>query len=257
MIVDLTYPISEGMFKYPSDDELEMGIKKAELKRIKKTLYEETGQGSGAGYVEERYISGHVVLKMRNHHGTHIDAPAHKIEGGKTIDEYGIRKFVNNSCILVELDSSDLLKRMDRKITREDIEGVFDGHNSLQSLIFYTGFCDGLKEMDGRLKGDAKKDFEKRFPYFSEKAARYVVEKNSNLEIVGIDSFSVDPSGSNSEVHRVFFERDILPLESVVNLSELKRRLNECGKNKFRLFSVPLNYKGGDAAQVRAYAFLD
>ena len=259
MIVDLTYPISEGMFKYPSDDELEMRIKKAKLERVEKTLYEETGQGSGAGYVEEKYISGHIVLKMRNHHGTHIDAPSHKIQGGKNIDEYGIQKFVNNSCILVDLTSVDLLKRKDREISVDDIEGVFDSekHCGLESLIFYTGFCDELKKMDGKLKGDAKKDFEKGFPHFSFEAAMHVVEKNPDLEIIGIDSFSVDRSGSNSEVHRIFFKRDILPLENVVNLGELKNRLNKSDKNTFRLFSVPLNYRGSDAAQVRAYAFLD
>lgn len=255
MKIDLSYPIHEGMFKYPSDPEVGIERKEAVAEEIEEIIYDASGFTSGAATSWIKYKSGNLYLKMRSHHATHIDAPTHKLAGGKNIDEYEIEKF-ENTCALVELTSMDLMSRKERMITKDDIAGVCDfrQYNGVRALIFYTGFCDEMVEMrekEGSLRGKEKEDFEKRFPYFNVEAARFIIEKNRYLNIVGIDSFSVDCSGSNSEVHRVFFARDILPLETLVNLGELKKVV---GNNLFRLVSVPIKYERGDAAQVRAYA---
>jgi kynurenine formamidase len=105
-------------------------------------------------------------------------------------------------------------------------------------------------EEDGKLK------FEKTFPYFSQKSARYIVDRFKYLDIIGIDSFAVDPSGSNSEVHRIFFEKDILPLETLFNLAELKSSLSSVNRI-FELYCAPLKYLKSDAAQTRAFTMVN
>ena len=249
MKIDLTYKISEGMFKYPSDPEVKIERKDATFEDEEEIIYDESGYTSGVATVYRRYKSGYVLLHIRNHHGTHIDAPAHKIAWGKTIDKYVDEKFTNN-CALIDLTSSDLMGRKERKIGKEDIERACDlcSYNGVEALIFYTGFCDEMEKNKGRFKANSaeKINFEKTFPYFSKEAASFIIEKSNCLNIIGIDSFSVDKSGCNSEVHRIFFSKDILPLET---LAELR---NKAGKNVFKLFSIPLY--DADAAQTRAYA---
>ena len=231
MIIDLSYPIHEGMFKYPSDPEIEIERKEASVEEIDEIIYDKRGYSSGASFIEQKYKSGNMHLKMRNHHGTHIDAPSHKIAGGKNIDKYRIEKFINN-CVMIDLSSGDLMKRKEREITIEDLNRAYNPRQCdwAGALIFYTGFCDEMKEMEGKLKGEEKRNFEGRFPYFSEEAANYISEKGNYLNIVGIDSFAVDRSGSNSEIHRIFFSKDILPLETLVNLADLKRTLSNFAK---------------------------
>jgi len=121
---------------------------------------------------------------------------------------------------------------------------------SIEALIFYTGFCDMMKQADGKLKGEEKLLFEKAFPFFSYEAVDYVLEKFPNLKIAGIDSFSFDPQGSKSECHRTFFEKDVLLLETVYNLDRLR---DHAGNRPFYLTCEPF-YLWGDEKQVNSYA---
>ena len=269
-IVDLTYGIHKGMLKYPSDPDVSLTVVKAKVEDSCKQFSDETGRSSGWALSDNRYISGYTLLNLKSHHGTHIDAPAHKFPGGKTIDEYGIEKFVNKA-VVIDLRDRGILSREKRAITIEDLDRRFDSDylrtEHIKAVLFYTGFCDEIAENEARFADleanhanqnafNAKKEFEKQFPYFTPRAAAYVANAGSFLNIVGIDSFSVDPQGSNSENHRAFLSRNILLLETVVNLAELKKDSVKYWSSKFTLNCVPLNYKGADAAQTRAYACL-
>ncbi|MFH1420975.1 MAG: hypothetical protein ABIG30_03340, partial [Candidatus Aenigmatarchaeota archaeon] len=92
------------------------------------------------------------------------------------------------------------------------------------------------------------------FPYIEPELAEYIATRPwMKLNVLGIDSFSIDPRGSNSEAHRALLSRDILILETAVNLKELK---NYTGRKPFELHCVPVAYPGADAGQTRAYARL-
>lgn len=253
MSIDLTYPIHKGMFIYPSNSEPKIVITPAQIQSEDDIIYDESGFTSGFGLTSQKYKSGQTSLDIINHHGTHVDAPAHKIPGGKTIDSYPLKKFINKLGF-VNLIKNDLMFRAKKEITLKDIEpdlAQLEGNN-LGALIFYTGFCDLMRASEGRYTGSDKINFEKCFPYFSEEAAKHIANNFRGLNIVGIDSFAVDPSGSNSEVHRTFFERDILPLETLVNLNNLDNYMKF--HPNIELFCAPLKIKKADAAQTRAYA---
>ncbi|MBT4135507.1 cyclase family protein [archaeon] len=255
-IIDLTYPIHEGMFKYPSDPEPQIQITPATETDETVEILDASGFGSGAGYGDTKYSSGNTLLTLRNHLGTHIDAPAHKLQKGKTIDQYNLTQFINPAT-LIDLTNTDLLERDKREITEKDIKSsLYALHPNTTAIVLYTGFCDEIKvKARENLTPQQKLEFEKTFPYISQNAADFILSKtkklNLGLRLMGIDSFSFDPSGSNSEVHRAFFKNNTLLLETLVNLDKLKSGLN-C--SPFLLYSTPLNYQGADAAQTRAYA---
>jgi kynurenine formamidase len=219
-------------------------------------IHEIWGEGESNPSYEHRvtkYLSGDTDFKLRSHHGTHIDAPAHKIPNGKTINQYSLEKFINDAT-LIDLRRTGILARERRAITVEDLKQFDLEHYAriVKAVIFYTGFCDEMQEKEGKLTGQQKLDFEKTFPYFTQQAAEYV-SNLSNLNIVGIDSFAFDPSGSNSEAHRTFFSKDTLLLETLVNLRQLEEHAE---RGIFTLHCAPLNYEKADAAQTRAYAVL-
>jgi len=312
---DLTYEISNGMFKYPTDSEPNIVSILSSTEVVDGVI---------------RYRSGRQVLNMTNHHGTHIDAPFHKDPEGKKITDYSPSKFVNKA-FLINLKNFGKINsnlQVGEKALQSDIfpssppkksiegflgpknssEGIFrnplqtphfsveyksegfgdfkNGQNYLRvieeehvqkkipkehshdlvdqdisALIFYTGFCDLMKQKQGKLDGQEKKEFEGTFPYFSQKAAQYLVDNFPFLNIIGIDSFSVDRSGSNSEVHRIFFARDILPLETLVELGRLEYQVgygdndfNYPPSRVFKLYSIPIKAQGGDAGLAAAVA---
>jgi len=234
-LFDLTYELTEDMLKYPSDSEPNIVTIPSSIELVNE---------------ETRYKSGRQILNMTNHHGTHIDAPCHKVPGGKKITNYPLDKFVNQ-CMVIDLTDTNVLKR--REVSLDDIRSSnFRLLADLGGLIIYTGFCDLMAQIQGDLKGHEKTGFEATFPYLSQEAARYIAGVFPKLNVIGIDSFAVDRQGSNSEVHRTFFAKDILPLETVVGLHQLKPHKYE----PFTLHSVPLKITG-DAAQVRAYAEIE
>lgn len=238
-LIDLTYPLHEGMFQYPADEEIKA----------------ETHEADSAS-------SGYLEFQMSNHHGTHIDAPAHKIAGGKKIDEYPLSKFINRA-VVFDLTKTGLLERKEREINPGDIasfikslnddyfEGYLASENDITGLLLYTGFSDELKQNEG-LKGREKKDFEWRFPFISKETAEYIIELLPKLNILGIDSFSFDKFECDDS-HNILLKKDILLLETIVNVNQLKE---EIFSKFFTLFSIPLLYGNADAAQTRAYAQL-
>ena len=267
--INLTYHIHEGMFKYPSDCEVEVEKIKARSEKINENVYSEDGTLLMRTQ-REKYFSGRIKIFITNHHGTHIDAPAHKIPAGKTINRYDKEKFTNN-CILLDLTSTDLLERKEREITKEDLRGLERileqplTISNVNSLVLYTGFCDEMSKNElytgfcDEMSKNEKRKFEQTFPFLSIETAEYIYSINKNLNILGIDSFSFDRTGSNSEVHRFFLSEDILLLETLFNLRELSTKLSKKSNKNFELQCYPseifLNLEA-DAAPTEAIAVI-
>lgn len=234
MLIDLSYHIFEGMSRYPTDPAPEITVVPARVE-------------------EGRLKSGYAELRIRNHHGTHIDAPAHKIPGGKTIDQYELGKIINRAMLL---DLTPHLKPGEpyvRRISRELLEQVLTPERlrrmreeGVSALLFRTGY-------EAKIERGVTDDY--NFPYFEKEAAEFLVGRceraGVKLNLVGLDSFSVDPKGTlDSPAHQVFLSRDILILETLVNLEGVARTF---GVRPFELFCAPILVKGADAAQVRAF----
>jgi len=234
-MIDITYPISEGGSRYPTDPVPEVTLIPARIE-------------------EGRLKSGYTELHIRNHHGTHIDAPAHKIPGGKTIDQYELGKFINRAMLLDLTPYVGPGKSYVRRITRELLGRAFTPERlqrmkqeDISALLFRTGY-------EAKIKCGVTDDY--GFPYFEKEAAEFLVGRceraGVKLNLVGLDSFSVDPKGTlDSPAHQVFLSRDILILETLVNLEEVARAF---GDESFELICAPVLYKGADGAQVRAFA---
>jgi len=88
MIVDLSLPLGENTPVYPGDPEV----------KVKPWAFIERD-----GY----YMN---ALKLGEHSGTHVDAPAHFIPGGKTIDEMPLEKFIGEALVIDVRDGEGTVK---------------------------------------------------------------------------------------------------------------------------------------------------
>ena len=191
--LDLTMPINERTPVFPGDPSHEI----IQLTTIEKDGWNKKG------------------LTITSHFSTHIDAPSHRISGGKTLSDFPIEKFVG-PCIVLSLSKPDL-----SLVKENDI------------VFFFSGVTEKLY----------KKDFFDKNPVISEELAHQLVAKK--VKIVGIDAPS--PDDDPYPIHSILLPKDILIVENLMHLRKLVGKRFEC-------FIFPLNIEEGDGAPCRVIA---
>jgi len=165
------------------------------------------------------------TLILSSHAGTHLDAPAHFIAGGKTLDLYPLKRFLLHAHV-VSTDDDESIKK-DSLFGIDINEGdalLFKTKNSLRGLSRQSTFADD-------------------FVYLSEDAAQSCLDLG--VSMVGIDYLSVDKFGSDlSPVHDLLLRNDVLILEGL--------DLTKVHPGEYILLCTPLSVKGAEAAPTRA-----
>ena len=171
-------------------------------------------------------------IAMLSHVGTHIDAPAHLIEGAKYLDELEIDNFCGKAfCI-------DISNKNGSNIELTDLLPYSDKIKASEFLLFYTGWAGKWLEQT----------YFEGFPVLTTQAAKWLCE--SKPKGIGLDCISIDPVGSVTlPVHHIMLENDTLIIENLKIPAELS------GK-EFYFSCFPLKYYHSDGAPVRAVAFL-
>ncbi len=179
---------------------------------------------------EEGYYSN--MIFMVEHTGTHMDSPAHFIEGAPTIDEIPPEKFIARA---VALDFSG--KGPGGVVSEREVDealsrlGVEPGRGWY--ILFRYGW-DGVRGEEWV-----------RYPYLSDAAAEMI--KGLGVEGIGMDTPSPDVAPFN--VHKILLPESIVIVENMANLARVAGRV-------FELIVTPIKIAGGSAAPVRAIARL-
>lgn len=164
-------------------------------------------------------------LEMSAHAGTHLDAPAHFVPGGKTIDQYDVLDFILPACVI------PIQNR--QTVGRAELSGA--PIHTGDALLFKTD-----NSASGRCRAGK---FSERYVYLSLEAAEYCVEKRVNL--VGLDYITVERYGDDDfPVHRLLSENGILILEGI-NLAHVPG-------GRYTLICLPMKISRGEASPVRA-----
>jgi len=182
----------------------------------------------GASIEKQGFLEHEIV--MFTHTGTHMDAPAHLIAGGKTLDEYSVDAFVGPACVV-------------------DARGVDDGTIGIELLRPYRKHIETadfvLLDTGWHSQWDLPGYFEE-FPTLTPEAAQWLVDLD--VKGVGVDAISVDPVGvSEMRVHDVLLGAGVLIIENLADLDEL------IGKS-FEFSCYPLRFAHADGSPVRAVA---
>jgi kynurenine formamidase len=180
---------------------------------------------SGQGFEEK-------TITLYSHTGTHMDAPAHILEGRRTLDGFDAGAFLGTGVVL------DLAEPPGRVIDRKQLEPWRAEIEGRDFVLLHTGAS----------RDWGRPSYYENVRVLSEEAARWLA--GFRPKGVGVDAVSVDPVGTEAfPVHRLFLERDILVIENLVRLERLLGRA-------FFLCCLPLKIEGADGAPVRAVALV-
>lgn len=208
-LIDLSHKIEMGMPLFPGTPE----IKIKDLHIVARD-----------GFAEKQ-------LLFTTHVGTHLDAPAHMLAEGPTLDSLPIDNFWGKARVL------DVRGFKGSEIPADFIRKAL-GDELPEFLLFYTGFA----ELWG------KQEYFGDYPVLSRQAAELIAQ--SSVKGIGLDAPSVDAMDAEQYVvHHTLFNAGKIIVE---NMNRLEQVLNK----DFYLGVFPLKVKQADGMPVRAVAIL-
>lgn len=153
------------------------------------------------------------AFSMCAHNGTHVDAPYHFIDGGKTVDRVDPDRFIGYAYVAEH----------EGDVTATDAERIY--------AAAYA--CDTRAAERILVKGKATLGLE---------AARFFADKG--IKLFGNESQTVGPEDAPMAVHLVMLGAEIVLLEGI--------RLTEVPEGVYLLNAAPINLGGSDGAPCRA-----
>lgn len=209
-LIDLSHPLAPGMPVYPGTGPL---------------LLEQAAELSRHGYAEKR-------LCLTGHTGTHLDAPAHILASGASLEALALDRFAGAACV-VDLRACD-----GRAVEPADLLPERKRMARADFVLLRTG-CD-------RLWG--RPEYFRDYPHLSPDAARLLA--SFPLKGLGLDAPSPDPVDSEDyPAHRILLAAGFVLVENLRGLEALPG-------DGFRFLALPLPIAGGDGSPVRAAALL-
>jgi kynurenine formamidase len=208
-IVDLTHALAPDMPVYP-------GSPAPEIRQATTVARD--------GFAEKQF-------SMLSHTGTHIDAPAHMLEGAPTLDRLGAGHFLGTARVL-DVAGRPGIGLDQLQAHGEELEG-------LDYLLFHTGWSSRW----------GRSDYFTGFPVLAPEATRWLCGRG--LKGIGFDAISADPVGSETfPNHLALFRAGLVIVENLTGLAPLVGR-------RFSFSCLPLAFQEADGSPVRAIAILD
>ena len=166
---------------------------------------------------------------MSTHQGTHLDAPFHFFDKGRTVDKLDLNKCVGDALVI---DLSN--KKPKDEIRIEDLK------------LYKNKITKGAKIL-------LRTDWDKLYPrdeYFSDQPvitvelSKWLAERE--IDLLGLETPSVHPR-DYTPIHQTLLEREIVIVEALAQLRELTQQ-------EVFFVAVPLKIRGRDGSPVRAFA---
>lgn len=175
-------------------------------------------------------------LHLGSHSGTHLDAPAHTVPGGRTLDEIPLEELTGEALIL-RIDATAR-----EAITLDQVRSALGAVDTVPRIVtIHTGW--------DRFFGEAKY---LEHPYLAAEAADLLW--SLGMRILAVDTLSPDRTPLEGEpfegfpVHDIVLGRDGLIVENLTGLDQV-------AGSRARVGVFPLKLGPVDGAPVRAVAF--
>ena len=177
------------------------------------------------GYAMSRYA-------FTNHSGTHIDAPAHQIDGGATLDEIPLTRLVTDAAVF------DVRSHAPGPVGVEELRERIAGVRPNDLVLFCSG--------NDRNWGTGA--YWKEWCYPDAEASRALIDRG--VSGVGFDGPSADPVDSVTyELHRIWLSAGRVILENLRSLTVLPARCT--------IVCAPLKVRKANGGPVRVLALVE
>jgi arylformamidase len=205
-IYDVTVPVSNELPTWPSDPGVEI------------VDYRSFAAGDGVN------VS---MLNLGAHTGTHVDAPAHFIDGAAKVESLPLDALIGDALVI---EVPEEIRAIDEKFVQQHyVAGT-------ERVLFKTRNSAFWSEADPQFHTD--------FTYLDLPAARWLVEQG--IKLVGIDYLSIEKYASEKhETHLALLSHGVVILEGL-NLTGIVA-------GKYELICLPLRLRSnkGDGAPAR------
>ncbi len=201
--IDISIPLREDMPTWPGD----AGYRIRQTKSIK------------AG--DSNNLS---MITCDVHVGTHIDAPKHFIDKGKTIEKIQLDELIGPVYVGYLPDAD--------KITVDDLEDL-EIPDDVQRILIRTN--------NSLLWEQGVKEFREDFVALTNDAAEWIVKKG--IKLIGLDYLSVQIYGDDPKTHVTLLEAEVILVEGL-NLSGVKTGI-------YDLICLPICIEGSEGAMAR------
>ena len=205
-IYDVTVPVSNELPAWPSDPAVEI------------TDFRTLSAGDGAN------VS---MLNFGAHTGTHVDAPAHFIEGAGKVESLSLDALIGDATVIEVPEDVHAIEV--EFVKKHYVVGT-------ERLLFKT--------RNSAFWSEPEPQFHTDFTYLDLAAAEWLVEQG--IKLVGIDYLSIEKYASaRHETHLALLSRGVVILEGL-NLSGIVA-------GKYELICLPLRLRStlGDGAPAR------
>ena len=205
-IYDITVPISNELPTWPGDPSVQL------------TVWRSLSSGDAAN------VS---MLNFGAHTGTHVDAPAHFIDGGATIESLPLDVLIGEAQV-VEVPN-------DMHVIDEEFALAHCAPDTTRVLF---------KTRNSAFWSESDPEFHTDYTYLDVRAAERLIERG--IKLVGIDYLSIEKYDSpKHETHSALLSRGVVILEGL-NLTDIPA-------GKYELICLPLRLRTskGDGAPAR------
>jgi arylformamidase len=168
-------------------------------------------------------------IRMSVHTGTHIDAPAHFIEGGKTIGDITLEKLIGE-VLVVEMGEAMAVITEQSLINHPKHRAI----KRARKILFKT--------RNSKLWHEDPLVFKEDYVGIDTSGAEYL--SKLDLDLIGIDYLSISPFNDLEKPHRILLGRDIVLLEGI--------DLYRVPAGVYQLFCLPIKLQACEGAPVRA-----
>jgi arylformamidase len=202
-IYDISVPIRQKMPTWPGDP------------AVKVSLAMSMVRGDGAN------VS---ALSMGAHTGTHLDAPFHMVQGGKTVDQLDLQTLVG-PCRVFQVRTED-------EIDVTHLRG-----------LPLKGTTRALFKTTNSNLWSARDEFTEDFISLTPMAAKFLV--SMGVKLVGVDYLSVEGyNAQGAPAHLALLGAGVIILEGL-NLADVP-------PGDYELIALPLKIEGAEGAPARA-----
>lgn len=191
------------------------------------------------------------LLCVENHSGTHVDAPGHFLEDGKSISDYDLAKLIFNNVLILEIPQAS-----DSEISLQDFKNILEAHEtlnfkdenkdkweSIDFILIITGF---FKYRQKNLEKYLTEN-----PGINPEVINFLRENFPSIRGIGIDSVSIscfsNPDNATKAHKTAFIKKDNYG-EPLLLVEDMDLSFLSAKANIKQLFLIPWQVKGIDSA---------
>lgn len=164
-------------------------------------------------------------LQMGAHTGTHVDAPAHFVAGGRTVEALDIEVLVGPALVVGVPDAGPITAKL---LDRLDIPA------GTRRILFRT--------TNSSLWARGETQFRRDFVGITAEGAQWLVDRG--VQLVGIDYLSLSPYDDPIPPHQILLRAGVIALEGI--------NLEAVAPGTYNLVCLPLRIHGAEGAPARA-----